>query len=187
MKTSKTLSVSFLTLALGLSGAAIATAQSTTTAPNTPAASDSDMARKAHFRGDNGRAGHHKAHHKKHGRGHGGMFGGGMFRTIFDAVDANGDKSVTAEEIDAYRAEQIGAVDTSGDGSLSIDEFDTLYRAFTRSRMVDAFQRLDADGDGQITPAEIDTPLERMVERMDRDGDGVLTLKRPGAASQADE
>lgn len=111
-------------------------------------------------------------------RGHRGHRGGEMMRSLFDAVDANGDRSVTAEEIAAYQATQIANADLSGDGALSIEEFDTIFREFTRSRMVDAFQALDSDGDGLITETEIDTRVSRMVERMDRDGDGVLTLQR---------
>lgn len=111
-------------------------------------------------------------------RGHRGGQRGEMMRNIFDAVDADGDRAVTQEEIDAYRAARVGAADASGDGALSLEEFNTLFQEFTRPRMVDAFQALDADGDGQIAPAELDTRIARMVERMDRDGDGVLTLQR---------
>lgn len=110
--------------------------------------------------------------------GHRGGPRGEMMRTMFDAVDADGDRAVTQEEIDAYRAARVGEADTSGDGALSIAEFETLYQQFTRGRMVDAFQALDADGDGQIAPEELDTRIARMVERLDRDGDGVLTLQR---------
>lgn len=116
----------------------------------------------------------------------GGGFGGGeMFRTLFDAVDANGDGTVTQDEVEAYRTARLAEVDASGDGALSIEEFDTLYREFTRSRMVDMFQELDADGDGVISAEEMDTRVSRMFERMDRDGDGALTLQRPSAASAA--
>lgn len=173
MKSYKALPIGFLVLALAGSGAMIATAQTAPVSPDAPAA-DAQVVR-ADFRGDRDGRGGRDGH-----RGHRGGFGGEMFRTIFDAADADGDGSVTQAEIDAYRTAQIGQVDASGDGALSIEEFDELYRAFTRSRMVDAFQELDADGDGQIAPEELDTRIARLVERLDRDGDGALTLQRPG-------
>ncbi|GFE48339.1 hypothetical protein So717_00920 [Roseobacter cerasinus] len=115
----------------------------------------------------------------KRSRG-GGMRGSEMLRDVFDAADANSDGAVTADEIETYRNALVTEVDASGDGALSIEEFDTLYRSFTRSRMVDAFQRLDADGDGQIAPEEMERRVARLVERLDRDGDGTLTLQRRG-------
>lgn len=103
--------------------------------------------------------------------------GAQMMLKLFAQIDADDNGEVTQAEIDAYRSAQISGADASGDGNLSIEEFDTLYRAFTRERMVDAFQRLDDDGDGQITPAELDLRLDGVVERMDRNGDGVLTIQ----------
>lgn len=129
---------------------------------------------------------HEKTHYRegkggKHGKHGGGMFGGReMFATLFTEVDANGDGAVTQEEIDTYRAGKVAQADTSGDGALSIEEFDTLYREFTRSRMVDRFQELDADGDGVISAAEMDARFGKIVERMDRDDDGALTLQPRG-------
>ncbi|MBN2906691.1 MAG: hypothetical protein JXJ18_08285 [Rhodobacteraceae bacterium] len=175
MTKSKFVPAGLLALALVGGTAAVATAQ------GMPFFGDRDAkVMRADFRGgDHGQRGHHAKR---------GAPGGEMFRTIFEAVDADGDRSVTQVEIDAYRATQLAEVDASGDGALSIEEFDTLYRALTRARMVDTFQELDADGDGQITAKEIDTRIARIVERLDRDGDGVLTLTRPApAAPQADK
>lgn len=178
MNRSKIALTSVLILALAGTGAVVS-AQTTPAAPAGPATEASDSRgneiRAQHRGGDRGQKGH---------RGHRGGFGGGeMFRSIFDAVDADSDRTVTQEEIDAFRAARLAEVDASGDGALSIEEFDTLYREFTRSRMVDTFQRLDADGDGVISAEEMDTRISRLIERMDRDGDGALTLQRPGARS----
>lgn len=99
-----------------------------------------------------------------------------MMRTQFEAADADGDGQVTRAEIESYRAAQVARADTSGDGALSLEEFETVFRDVTRPGMVDAFQRLDADGDGQITEAEMQARTDRMMARMDPDGDGVLSL-----------
>lgn len=114
------------------------------------------------------------------GPGFGGPGGGEMMQMLFEEVDADGNGAVTQEEIDAFRAARVGAADASGDGGLTLEEFETLYREFTRLRMVRAFQALDTDGDGVISQAEMDRRFGQVVERMDRNGDGALTLEDRG-------
>ena len=171
MNRSKLIPAGFLVAAMAVSGAVVATAQNT---PEAGPETRSERPVKAEYR--EGRHGRGHGHHRGFGR-HG---GGEMFRTMFKAVDADGNGAVTQEEIDSFRAAKLSEADASGDGALSIDEFDTLYREFTRSRMVDAFQDLDADGDGVIGTEELDDRFGGIVERMDRDGDGALTLQRRG-------
>ncbi|WP_198662730.1 EF-hand domain-containing protein [Primorskyibacter marinus] len=176
MKNSRFLTIGLLTLALSGAGTNVALAQTSgndaeTAAPQTRAErveAPSDRSAKRREYNHKGRRGNRTFW----GRG-----GSEIFRTLFNEIDADGDGAVTQEEVDAYRATKVGEADTSGDGALSIEEFDTLYREFTRSRMVDAFQKLDANGDGVIDADELDTRFRDIVERMDRDGDGALTLQ----------
>lgn len=177
MKTTKLIPAGFLVTALALSGAVVATAQNVPEA--SPGAERAKIV-KAEARGDGRHRG--QGHHRGHGR-HG---GGEIFRNLFNAVDADGNGAVTQEEVDAFRAAKLAEADTSGDGALSIEEFDTLYREFTRPRMVDMFQDLDADGDGVIGTAEMDDRFGRIVERMDRNDDGALTLQRRDRDRQRD-
>lgn len=175
MKASNIIPAAFLVVGISVSGAMVATAQ------NVPAADDAARVEQADFRGHD-RDGEHRSRggwgREDHGRKGFGPRGGGMqMQKIFAEVDADGNGAVTQDEINAYRTAKVGAADTSGDGALSIEEFDTLFREFTRSRMVDAFQNLDDDGDGLISPAELDDRLNGMVKRMDRNGDGVLSLQ----------
>lgn len=95
----------------------------------------------------------------------------------FEALDANGDGSITQEEIDGMRAEHLAAHDANGDGELSLDEFAGLWQELTRPMTVRAFQALDADGDGTITRAEFDRPVAGMVNRMDRNSDGSISSR----------
>ena len=183
MKRTHILPVSALAVIAALSGTIVATAQTAEPMPGAQPAEAQVI--RADYRGGHG--GRHDDDRRGHGERRGGGMGGEMFRQVFDAADADGDGTVTAAEIDAYRTAQIGAVDASGDGSLSIEEFDELYRSLTRTRMVDIFQDLDADGDGQITPAEIDTRMARLIERLDRDGDGSITMQRPGQGPDFDD
>lgn len=159
MAHSKILPGTFLAVAALLSGLTVATAQ---TAPASPPAqletsADAPQATRVDFR-----------------KGHGGRGGHGMMRQIMEKVDANGDRAVTQEEIDTFRASVVADADTSGEGDISLDEFETIYLDLTRERMVDAFQKLDADGDGVVTQAEMDKRFGDVVERMDRNDDGQL-------------
>lgn len=144
---------------------AIAVAQTAPTPGPDAAAPEATMS-PARFHGDHGRG---------PDGGHRGGPGGGMFRGLFEEVDADGDGTVAQAEIDAFRAAQLTAADTGGDGSVSIDEFAVVYFERTRPQMVDAFQTFDDDGDGAITSAELDARFGDVVSHLDRDGDGALS------------
>jgi Ca2+-binding EF-hand superfamily protein len=97
----------------------------------------------------------------------GGMMGGGMMGGGFDAAfDTDGDGAVSPDELRAGLAAQLKEYDADGNGVLSIAEFETLNSATIRNLMVDRFQALDEDGDGQITSDEMVAPAARM-ERME--------------------
>jgi Ca2+-binding EF-hand superfamily protein len=49
-----------------------------------------------------------------------------------------------------------------------------------KPRMVDAFQKVDADGDAVITAAELDDLVAGAIDRMDRNGDGVISADDRG-------
>ena len=113
---------------------------------------------------ERGFGGHHGGHH-------GGQRGEMLFRTF----DADKDGTVTAAEINAETERRISGNDANGDGALSLEEFQGVWMEMMRSRMVDAFQRFDDDGNGVITKAEVDEKTSWMMSRMDRDGDGKIT------------
>jgi len=94
----------------------------------------------------------------------GGMGGSGMMggADIFKSFDADGDGKVSPEEIRAGLDAQLEKYDADGNGSLSIAEFEALHSAAIREMMVDRFQTLDNDGDGQVTKDEIGTFTGRM-------------------------
>ncbi|MCF3595805.1 hypothetical protein LZG00_17610 [Rhodobacteraceae bacterium LMO-12] len=166
MKNSKILPGSFLAVAAILSGLTVATAQ---TAPQAAPAQVEATAQtpevtRADFR-----------------KGHGDRGGRGMMGQILQKVDANSDRAVTQAEVDTFRNGLVSNADASGEGDISLDEFETIYLDLTRDRMVDAFQNLDADGDGAVTQAEMDKRFGNIVERMDRNDDGQLDREdRPG-------
>ncbi len=102
---------------------------------------------------------------RMHGNMMGGMgpMGGGMM----EMFDADGDGTVTPEELSKQLQGKLTEYDGDGDGSLSISEFETLHSALIREMMVDRFQYLDADGDGAVTAEEMAAPAGRM-ERMQK-------------------
>jgi Ca2+-binding EF-hand superfamily protein len=109
-------------------------------------------------------------------RGHG-MHGGGhhhgmmarQFRSLAERYDLNQDGEITQEEIDRNRAEWHA--EFSGDGdAMTLEQFQDLWLRARRQQMVREFQRLDRDGDGQITLEEYQRPMADFVERFDRTG-----------------
>ena len=50
-----------------------------------------------------------------------------------------------------------------------------MWVGYMRERMVDHFQKLDADGDAVISDEEIASPLNKMMSWMDRNNDDKLT------------
>lgn len=111
-------------------------------------------------------------------RMHGNMMGGGMMGgmgptggmgpmggDMMQMFDADGDGTVTPDEMRTQLQAKLAEYDSDGDGTLSIAEFETLHSAMIREMMVDRFQHLDADGDGAVTAEEMVAPAE-MMERM---------------------
>lgn len=96
------------------------------------------------------------------GKGGGGM---SMMHPMMGMLDADGDGTVTPAEARDGLQSQLAEYDADGDGTLSLSEFETLHSAIIRESMVDRFQFLDDDGDGQVTADEIVKPADRM-ERM---------------------
>lgn len=112
-------------------------------------------------------------HFKGRSFGHRGR--GNAMMQFFDEIDADNDGSVTQIEVDQFLATQLTEGDTDGNGSVGLEEFQVIYFERTHPQMVDAFQDLDDDGDGQVTSAELSNRFGTIVERMDRNGDDTLS------------
>ena len=113
--------------------------------------------------------------------------GGEPPRLIFQELDADGNGEVTLEELQAAGEARFARADTDGDGALSRDELLAQGQARAEARVDRMLERLDANGDGQLTVAEMEEAREgrgfgrrgpnpeRMFERLDADGDGSVT------------
>ncbi len=107
---------------------------------------------------------------------HGGKrgMGGTQGAALFERFDADGDDRVTRAEVSAFQDNLMSNHDADGNASINLQEFQAIWLEHMRPRMVDGFQRLDDDGDGEITKAELDTKLNRMLRWMDRNDDGAI-------------
>ncbi|WP_395174533.1 hypothetical protein [Roseibium alexandrii] len=65
--------------------------------------------------------------------------------------------------------------DTNGSGSFTLEDFGPLWLAMNDARIVDMFQRADADGSLGITAEEQEQAMSKMLNRVDRNKDGVIT------------
>ncbi|RKF12312.1 calcium-binding protein [Roseovarius spongiae] len=126
---------------------------------------------------------------KKMHRMHGGMMGdkghGMMGGAMMQMFDADGDGTMTPEELRTGLQAKLTEYDSDGDGALSIEEFEALHSAMVREIMVDRFQHLDADGDGSITAEEMTAPADKM-ERMQKMRDGMRQMQPGDGAGMGD-
>ncbi len=110
---------------------------------------------------------------------HGGMMGGGMGMMggtqsyAMATFDANKDGTLSPEEMTAGIQAELKTYDTDANGTLSLEEFAAMHAAHTRPMTVRAFQMHDADGDGQVTDAEMTAMAAMMQSHMGGQQDGM--------------
>lgn len=164
MKTSTKLAVAFVALA-GVAGATLsAQADGRWQGRGGDGQHKAQMA----YGGHHGMRGH--GGHRFHGKSH----GGGHFFRMMETFDSDGDGRLSQEEIDNARGERFTTFDGDGNATLSLEEYEQLWLDAMRERMVRAFQRLDKDGDAQVTDEEFKEPFSSMVRRMDRNDDDAI-------------
>ena len=103
------------------------------------------------------------------------MRGYGRANDLMERFDLDRDGAVSRAEYDEVRGQSFGNADADGSGSVTLQEFATLWQDANNRRIVRGFQRLDHDGDLQITEEEYAERSKDFVERYDRNNDGVVT------------
>jgi hypothetical protein len=98
---------------------------------------------------------------------------------MFNDADTNKDGKLDAAEIAAARDKLYAEANPSGKDGIDIQDFETWFWKQHREMMVRAFQRLDADGDGKITKAEMEAAGQRMMSRLVHNDDGTYSLPSP--------
>ncbi|WP_019956936.1 EF-hand domain-containing protein [Yoonia vestfoldensis] len=102
---------------------------------------------------------------------HGGMMGGAQSYAMA-TFDTNSDGTLSPEEMTAGIQAELTTYDTDANGTLSLEEFAVMHAAHTRPMTVRAFQMHDADGDAQVTEAEMAAMVAMMQDHMsERQGD----------------
>lgn len=113
---------------------------------------------------------------------HGGMMGDGMGMMgmmggaqsyAMATFDTNKDGTLSPEEMTAGIKAELKTYDTDANGSLSLEEFAVMHAAHTRPMTVRAFQMHDADGDAQVTEAEMAAMAAMMQDHMGGQQDGM--------------
>lgn len=105
---------------------------------------------------------------------HGGMMGGAMGMMAggqsyaMATFDTNKDGTLSPEEMAAGIQAELKTYDTDANGTLSLEEFAVMHAAHTRPMTVRAFQMHDADGDAQVTEAEMSAMADMMQSHMGR-------------------
>lgn len=164
MKTTPKIAVALL--AAGFVGSTLAPAMAqSTTSGNKPVAEK----RMAHSGGHYGKRKHR---------------GSRAMMRAFDRYDVNKDGVITQEEVEAVIAERFSSY-AGENGVITLDDFRTAWLENSRRPMVRAFQRLDRDGDGQVTVEEFNFASDARFNRLDRDGNGELTIPAREKASAA--
>lgn len=100
----------------------------------------------------------------------GGMMGGGQSYAMA-TFDTDKDGTLSPEEMTAGIQAELKTYDTDANGALSLEEFAVMHAAHTRPMTVRAFQMHDADGDAQVTEAEMSNMAAMMQARMGADRD----------------
>lgn len=157
MTKEKILPVALVGASLTLSGAVYATAQSADAGQQVQdTAQRGDMIIRAdHRRGDRD-------------RGTRGM----SFRALF--IDADGDGSITEDEVALAQNALVAGADLSGEGDISLEEYEAIFLELMRDSLVDSFHELDEDGSGQITSGEMDEAVAELFNWVDRNDDGII-------------
>ena len=101
-----------------------------------------------------------------------GMMGGAQNYALA-TFDVNKDGTLSPEEMTAGIKAELKTYDTDANGTLSLEEFAVMHAAHTRPMTVRAFQMHDADGDAQVTEAEMSAMAAMMQDHMGGQQDGM--------------
>lgn len=93
-----------------------------------------------------------------------------------EKIDLDKSGTISPEEYASIGLGRIIAADANGDGVLSTEEIQTKMEEDRKRRRQEAMmKRLDINGDGSITVAELKDMQDKRFAVLDRNSDGVLS------------
>lgn len=95
-------------------------------------------------------------------------------RWLLAKYDANGDRVISSSEIEHKRQRVFAHMDENADGDVSFAEYQSLDNRKREAILQARFAKLDADNDGRLTGQEYASYLGSF-ERLDQNGDGQVT------------
>jgi len=108
-----------------------------------------------------------------------------MSKRLFRRAKKRGIDHIALSDIRRERfRNRLKRFDANGDGKITRDEFQTVFMKRTNRRMGRLFKRFDKNADGVISVDERKTMNERRFGRLDKNGDGRLTRAELSAARQ---
>lgn len=93
-------------------------------------------------------------------------------------MDKNGDGSIGADEHAAGAGNMFATMDADHDGTVTTTEMDAAQAAFKgdkRMSSADKIKTIDGNADGTLSREEHEAGSQAMFAKMDADGDGRLT------------
>jgi Ca2+-binding EF-hand superfamily protein len=93
----------------------------------------------------------------------------------FEHLDTDDSGSISFEEFAAAMGSRMDSADADSNGTLTVEEVAAqLQKEHFRRQAQRMIRRLDANGDGQLTTAEIESRQKKMYALMDRDDSGAI-------------
>lgn len=93
-----------------------------------------------------------------------------------ERIDTDKSGTISLEEFASVGMGKMIAADKDGDGILSTDEVSAAMEAERKRRREEAMmKRLDVNGDGSITVAELQDRMNKQFALLDRNSDGSLS------------
>lgn len=94
---------------------------------------------------------------------------------VIQRLDANGDGKLSVAESITRASLRFDRTDTNSDGELTVEEITATMKRRSSERFARRIiRRLDADGDGKVTKAEMENQARKRFARMDADNSGFI-------------
>jgi Ca2+-binding EF-hand superfamily protein len=94
----------------------------------------------------------------------------------FERIDLNRDGKISVAEFTPVAEKRFLGIDVNKDNAVSTAEIDASLQAALERRRNRILANLDADRNGSISRAELDTYIEAMVAGADTDSDGGVSF-----------